>query len=259
MKRVLVFETPEWSIDNSPLVGFCSSSLSARNIYGPNPHWQRNVYKKNDRIISRGKILSVPKWKGRRLARSPLMSETRREGTRERAAKSHSRLLSRAALAWVLATPPNGELAFRLKQPRPFARLKWVNLVPRACSLENGRGGNEVALPNGSSLEDGRALSHVLWGNAIGRQSWITKTYSILFISQVSWYQETDGQWSYVQVPNLIFDVSSTLTGLHNAWPVLDRSLHSILLPGCRGNPWSCRGSSRYFSQHRIRKRPSLT
>ena len=139
-------------------------------------------------------------------------------------------------------------------------RVTSINLVPRAFPLENGKGGNKVALPHGGYLEDWvGALSHVFWGKAIGRQSWIAKTYSILFLSQVSWDQETDGQWSYLQVPNLVVDVASTLTGLHNAWPVLDQSLHSILLPGCRGNPWSHRGSSRHFSQHRIRKRPSLT
>ena len=43
-------------------------------------------------------------------------SEESRERTRERVDLSHSRLLSRAALAWLLGTPPKGELARRLKK-----------------------------------------------------------------------------------------------------------------------------------------------
>ena len=60
-----------------------------------------------------------------------------RENTREHASEWHSRLLSRAALACLLATPPNGELARRIgtfhgvlrglivrKQPNAVRRLR---------------------------------------------------------------------------------------------------------------------------------------
>ena len=55
-------------------------------------------------------------------ASSPfMMSEASRERTPARAAKhSHSRLLSRAALARLLATPTNGELARRLVGDEPI-------------------------------------------------------------------------------------------------------------------------------------------
>ena len=43
-------------------------------------------------------------------------SEESRERTRERVDLSHSHLLSRAALAWLLTTHPKGELARRLKK-----------------------------------------------------------------------------------------------------------------------------------------------
>ena len=70
-------------------------------------------------------------------ASSPIMaSEARPERTRERATKSrfsHSRLLSRAGLAWLLATPPNGEFARRLS----VARKTLLTLTVLSTAPEN--------------------------------------------------------------------------------------------------------------------------
>ena len=64
-----------------------------------------------------------------------MASEANREKTRERAAKhSHSRLLSRAALSWILATAPNGELAHRLKSNQQT----WFQLMKREFPFANG-------------------------------------------------------------------------------------------------------------------------
>ena len=64
-----------------------------------------------------------------------MASEANREKTRERAAKdSHSRLLSRAALSWILATAPTGELAYRLKSNQQT----WFQLIKREFPFANG-------------------------------------------------------------------------------------------------------------------------
>ena len=67
---------------------------------------------------------------------SIMASEARSERTRERATKSrfsHSRLLSRAGLAWLLATPPNGEFARRLS----VARKTLLTLTVLSTAPEN--------------------------------------------------------------------------------------------------------------------------
>ena len=74
------------------------------------------------------------------LASSPFMIQASCKTTRERAAKPrersggflrlwHSRLLSRAVLAWLLATPRNGELAYWLSSGR------WLISVRRVSGL----------------------------------------------------------------------------------------------------------------------------
>ena len=64
-----------------------------------------------------------------------MASEANREKTRERAAKdSRSRLLSRAALSWILATAPNGELAYGLKSNQQT----WFQLMKREFPFANG-------------------------------------------------------------------------------------------------------------------------
>ena len=67
---------------------------------------------------------------------SIMASEARSERTRERATKSrfsHSRLLSRAGLVWLLATPPNGEFARRLS----VARKTLLTLTVLSTAPEN--------------------------------------------------------------------------------------------------------------------------
>ena len=78
-------------------------------------------------------------------ASSPFMIQASCKTTRERAAKPrersggffrlwHSRHLSRAVLAWLLATPPNGELAHWLSSRRWLISVRRVSLAYLFCS-----------------------------------------------------------------------------------------------------------------------------
>ena len=119
---LLVFT--KWLTNLTTLLTLRRSFLLFKRI---STNWSQSKVQKN-----RGKVYRIA-WS----MRSPIMaSEASLERTRERATKarsSHSRLLSRAGLAWLLVTPPNGEFARRLS----IARETLLTLTVLSTAPEN--------------------------------------------------------------------------------------------------------------------------
>ena len=136
------------------------TSLSKRHIHGPNSGHRQSFQEERQNHFWRqnplcpemgGAKTTVACWQVLHLWAKRVARERTRVSFRVLLSRDFSRLSQMESLI----TASN--------------RVTSINLVPRAFPLENGKGGNKVALPHGGYLGTSHNLS---WGGGGWRRNW---------------------------------------------------------------------------------------